>query len=87
MQGKVQFSKIGPARVIPQLFMQGWTLPPHLPPLRHLPNFAIIWAVAFPPWQQGGGEDMGILTDYIVAVMASVVGHYICKWFDRHDKR
>ncbi len=30
---------------------------------------------------------MGILTDYIVAVMASVVGHYICKWFDRHDKR
>ena len=58
-----------------------------LPPLHHLSIFAIIWAVAFPPWQRGGGEDMGILTDYIVAVMASVVGHYICKWFDRHDKR
>ncbi len=30
---------------------------------------------------------MNMLADYIVAVIASVVGHYICKWFDRHDKR
>lgn len=55
--------------------------------LKALSNSGIMRVVAFPPWQRGGGEDMGILTDYIVAVMASVVGHYICKWFDRHDKR
>ncbi len=29
---------------------------------------------------------MNILADYLVAVIASVVGHYICKWFDRHNK-
>lgn len=30
---------------------------------------------------------MNILTDYIVAVIASVVGHYICKWLDHNNKR
>ncbi len=38
------------------------------------------------PWQQGGGEEMGALTDFLMAVAASVIGHYICKWFDCHHK-
>lgn len=38
------------------------------------------------PWQQGGGEKMTPLADFILAVVAGVIGHYICKWLDRHSK-
>lgn len=30
---------------------------------------------------------MNILAEYIVAVIASVIGHYICEWFDHKNKR
>lgn len=39
-----------------------------------------------PPWQQGGGEEMTVLADFIMAIVASVIGYYICKWLDRHHK-
>lgn len=26
------------------------------------------------------------LADFILAVVANVIGYYICKWLDRHDK-
>jgi len=29
---------------------------------------------------------MAPLADFILAVVAGVIGHCICKWLDRHDK-
>ncbi len=29
---------------------------------------------------------MSPVTDFMAAVMASVIGHYICKWLDRRRK-
>ncbi len=29
---------------------------------------------------------MNLLAEYLVSVAASVIGHYICKWLDRHNK-
>lgn len=29
---------------------------------------------------------MNILAELIVAIIASVIGYYICKWIDRHKK-
>ena len=33
-----------------------------------------------------GVETVNVLIDFLVSVMASVVGYYVCKWFDRRDK-
>lgn len=55
-----------------------------------LAYFAEFWYNAVgclcPPWQQGGGEEMITLADFIMAVVANVIGYYICKWLDRHNK-
>jgi len=36
-------------------------------------------------WQQKGGADMSILISFLVSVIASIVGYYICKWLDGDD--
>ena len=39
-----------------------------------------------PIWQQKGGDTMtDILITFLVSVLASVTGHYICKWLDSDD--
>lgn len=30
---------------------------------------------------------MEFVTSLIVSVVAGVIANYICKWFDRHDKK
>lgn len=55
--------------------------------LRLLSDFGIIYTVAFTESRQReGGEDMDILVEYLVAITANIIGHYICKWLDRHNK-
>lgn len=29
---------------------------------------------------------MTILTTFLLSVAASIVGYYVCKWLDEHDK-
>ncbi len=37
-------------------------------------------------WQQEGGETVtDILITFLVSVLASVAGYYICKWLDSDD--
>lgn len=39
-----------------------------------------------PIWQQKGGDTMtDILISFLVSVLASVAGYYICKWLDSDD--
>ena len=36
--------------------------------------------------QQGGGVNMEVLISFLVAVLAGVICHLICKWLDSNDK-
>lgn len=45
-----------------------------------------IIALLSPIWQQKGGETVtDILISFLVSVLASVAGYYICKWLDSDD--
>jgi hypothetical protein len=46
----------------------------------------IIIPLSHPFWQQEGGADMNHFLSFLVSVAASVVGYYIRKWLDEHDK-
>ena len=46
----------------------------------------IIILLSLPFWQQKGGADIEHFLSFLVSVMASVVGYYIRKWLDEHDK-
>lgn len=35
-------------------------------------------------WHQEGGGRMEYIATLFLAVTAQVVGHYVCKWLDRH---
>jgi ABC-type multidrug transport system permease subunit len=39
-----------------------------------------------PNWQQGGGGNVEILTNFLMSVAAGILCYYICKWLDRHNK-
>ncbi|MBD5546045.1 MAG: nitrate reductase [Lachnospiraceae bacterium] len=41
--------------------------------------------LSHPFWQQKGGVSLAILVSFLISVMASVVGYYICKWLDGDD--
>ena len=43
-------------------------------------------SLSSPFWQQKGGVSMNHLLSFLVSVAASVVGYYIRKWLDGHDK-
>lgn len=36
--------------------------------------------------QRKGGAHMDLLLTFLISVVASVVGYYICKWLGRNDK-
>lgn len=46
---------------------------------------ATIAVLSHPIWQRGGGVCMATLLDFLVSVIASVVGSYISKWLGGHD--
>lgn len=35
----------------------------------------------------GGGVHMEVIVSFIVAVMAGVISHLVCKWLDSKDKK
>lgn len=41
--------------------------------------------LSHPIWQQKGGVHVEYLISFLVSVIASIVGYYICKWLDRND--
>ena len=47
-----------------------------------LPPYGIIAALSHPIWQQKGGVYVSEVISFLVSVLASVVGYYICKWLD-----
>ena len=48
--------------------------------------YDIMVSLSSPFWQQKGGVSMNHLLSVLVSVAASVVGYYIRKWLDEHDK-
>ena len=40
----------------------------------------------YPNCGSRGGKTVEILIDFLVSVMANVIGCVVCKWLDRHDK-
>ena len=51
-----------------------------------MPHHDIINPLSHPFWQQKGGACMEHVLSFLVSVVASVVGYYIRKWLDGHDK-
>ncbi len=49
-------------------------------------HYDIINSLSHPFWQQEGGACMEHILSFLVSVAASVVGYYIRKWLDGHDK-
>ena len=46
----------------------------------------IIKALSHPFWQQKGGVGLiALLVSFLVSVLASIVGCYVCKWLDGDD--
>lgn len=49
-------------------------------------SYVILNCCPSPIWQQKGGVGMEYLTNFLVAVAASVVAYYIRKWLDSRSK-
>lgn len=40
--------------------------------------------IAVEAFQQKGGDSVDIIIAFLISVVASVAGYYICKWLDRN---
>ena len=54
--------------------------------LHILSNVGIMAALPTLHWQQKGVSILEILANFILAVGASVIGYYVCKWLDSWRK-
>jgi hypothetical protein len=43
-------------------------------------------ALPFSLWQQREVSDLDLLINFLLAVTASIVGYYVCKWLDGQSK-